>query len=204
MNYTQFQKRVPNVSRETFDNFALYVELVIEYNQKLNLIGKSTENDIWERHIIDSAQLLNFVNIENDTLYDVGSGAGLPGIILSIAGVKLTYLIESKQKKTDFLHMASKFSPNEIVIINERVENLTPIKDSVFVCRAFAPLNKIFSLCSNHIISSKKTIIPKGQNYLDEIAIARKDWSFNFSEHKTITSGESRILIITNLTKCKK
>jgi|SaaInlStandDraft_6_1057023.scaffolds.fasta_scaffold11712_2 16S rRNA (guanine527-N7)-methyltransferase len=204
MNYIEFQKIIPNVSRETFDNLSQYVDFLLEANSSLNLISKSTEKVIWDRHIIDSMQLMKFINSNDGPLFDVGSGAGFPGIILSIAGVKTVYLVESRQKKANFLENAAKFSPNKIIVLNERVELTTPIVGATFVCRAFAPLNQIFTLCNNHINVAKNTIIPKGQNYINEVKFAKKEWKFNFSEHKTITSEESRILIIKNLTRCKK
>jgi 16S rRNA (guanine527-N7)-methyltransferase len=204
MNYSELSKIFPNVSRETFDNLEQYVCFLINTNNELNLIGKSTISEIWERHIVDSIQLLSFLDIENDNVIDVGTGAGIPGIILSICGIKKVYLVESKTKKTNFLEKAKKFSTNEIEIINDRIEKLKPIADLVFTCRAFAPLSKIFNLCEKQLIMSKKIIIPKGEKYMDEILVAKKQWHFNFSEHKTITSEKSRILTISNIKKCKK
>ncbi|MDC0857713.1 class I SAM-dependent methyltransferase, partial [Rickettsiales bacterium] len=129
---------------------------------------------------------------------------GIPGIILSICGVEKVYLVESKTKKTNFLKEAAKLSNNEIIIFNERIENIEPIKDAIFVCRAFAPLYKILNLCEKQLIISKKIIIPKGENYENEIKEAKKEWQFNFSEHKTITSEKGTILTINNIKKCKK
>jgi 16S rRNA (guanine527-N7)-methyltransferase len=204
MDYSILSKIFPDVSRETFYILDKYVNLLLSTNKKFNLIGKSTEENIWDRHIIDSIQLIKLLNLDDDIVIDVGTGAGIPGIILSICGVKTVYLVESKTKKTNFLKEAAKLSNNKIIIINERVENIEPIKDATFVCRAFAPLHKILNLCEKQLIISKKIIIPKGENYINEINEAKKEWQFNFSEHKTITSEKGTILTINNIKKCKK
>ena len=204
MNYHDLADIFPHVSRETFLLLKSYSDLLIKTNEEFNLIGKSTIDNIWTRHIVDSLQLLNFIKNYDIELIDVGTGAGLPGIILSIAGIKHVHLVECRDKKVKFLKKAAQISPNKITIHNDRIENLDPIKSNVFVCRAFAPLNKIFNLCYKQLENSQKIIIPKGQNYKKEINIAKKEWKFNYIENKTITSDESSILIIDNLKKCKK
>ena len=107
MNYSILSKIFPDVSRETFNKLDDYVNLLLSTNKKFNLIGKSTEENIWQRHIIDSIQLIKLLNLEQDIVIDVGTGAGIPGIILSICGVNTVYLVESKTKKTNFLKEAA-------------------------------------------------------------------------------------------------
>lgn len=202
MDFNKFQQIISNVSHETYLNLYNYVDLLKSENQSLNLIGSSTEEIIWERHIIDSMQLMNFIDNKDSILFDVGSGAGLPGVILSIAGLKHVYLVESKKKKISFLQKASCLSPNKITIVHDRIENVEPVENIIFTCRAFAPLTKIFTLCEQHLEKAKLIILPKGENYMDEIKSAKKQWNFNFSEHKTVTSDKSKILLINDI-KCK-
>ena len=122
-----------------------YINLLLGWNNKINLIGKSTENDIWNRHILDSAQLINFLNkneLELVICADIGTGAGLPGIVLSILGIKSMVLIEKSPLKCNFLKEAVKISPNNIEIINDNISNILNRKFDIVFSRALS----LFSL----------------------------------------------------------
>jgi 16S rRNA (guanine527-N7)-methyltransferase len=188
------QKLIKNlkVSRETIEAFQNYHSLLLKWNKKINLISSKTEGDFWSRHIIDSLQLLQFINNNNIHLMDIGSGAGFPGIILSIAGIKLVTLVESDERKAAFLLQASKLSNNKINILNERVENLT-MKCDILTCRAFASLNSIFYLTRNIEISQKYLLL-KGRAYASELEEAKANYSFDYTIYESITSENSKIL----------
>ena len=109
------------INRNKIDN---YIQLLLKWNNRINLIGKSTIDDLWNRHIVDSAQLINFLTdeeIKNAVCADFGSGAGFPGIILSMLGLKHMTLIEKSIQKCNFLREAIKFSDNKIDIINKNI-----------------------------------------------------------------------------------
>lgn len=164
-----------DVSRELFKN---YIELLFKWNNNINLISKNiTINDIWERHIYDCASLLEFIG-PNDKVIDVGSGAGFPGIILSLLGIKDVTLIESDSRKAAFLLQASKFCSNKVTILNERVENL-PLECDILTSRAFASITNILALCNN-IKVKKKCLFLKGKKAIMEIEEAQKEWVFDY------------------------
>ena len=176
-----------------------FQEMVLLANQRMNLIGKSTEKDVWERHIIDSYQLMKYLNKE-DIVLDFGAGAGFPGIVLSICGIKNVYLVESIAKKCSFLQEVVDEITLPAKVLNERVENLKIVID-VIVARAVAPLDKIFSLTFSKKNKAVKYVLLKGKNYSIELDEAKKNWNFIYKSHKSITSCESVILEIENLSK---
>lgn len=158
------------VSRETFLG---YVELLEKWNKKINLVAK--EEDIWRRHILDSAQLFEFID-PKDKIIDVGSGAGFPGVILSLMGAKDVTLIESDVRKSAFLLQAAKLSPNKITVVNERIEKLE-LECDILTCRAFASIDNILNLCQT-IKVGKKLLLLKGQKAMIEIEEAKANWQF--------------------------
>ena len=188
-----------NVSRETLKALEQYQLLTLKWNKSVNLISPHTENDFWNRHIYDSLQLMRYIKCEDIHLVDAGSGAGFPGIVLSIAGIKNVALIESDVKKSIFLHHASKISNNKIDIINQRLENVA-LKCDVFTCRAFAPLQKIFHYGKNITVRNKYLLL-KGADYHKEISDAQKEWSFCYVAHDSLTSKSGKILEISNVRK---
>ncbi len=167
-----------NVSREIFEE---YIQIVLKWNNKINLISKNISyDDIWDRHVYDSMSLINFID-SNDKVIDVGSGAGFPGIILSLMGVKDVILIESDSRKAAFLLQASKLSNNKITILNKRVENVE-IECDVLTSRACASIDDLLNLCKG-IKVQKKCLFLKGKKAIVEIDIASKKWDFEYQIH---------------------
>lgn len=175
-----------NVSRETF---SAYLKLLEKWNDKINLVAK--DEDIWQRHILDSAQLYQFVS-PDDKILDVGSGAGFPGVVLSMMGVKEVTLVESDVRKAAFLLQASKLSPNKITILNERIENLH-LKCDILTSRAFASVNDILNFCRNVKIE-KKLLLLKGQRVMMEIEEAKNFWQFEYQMHQSVTDSNGWVV----------
>ena len=121
---TNFAKSV-NVSRETLAKFQLYAELLKHWQKKINLIGSNTTDSLWERHFLDSAQLMRCIpkNLESGPVYDIGSGAGFPGLVLAIMGLKHMHLVDSDSRKCVFL--------NEVVVIEFKFSTGSPIVSSI-------------------------------------------------------------------------
>jgi len=186
-----------DVSREIIDALKEYHKLVVKWNKVMNIVSQNSVKDLWERHIIDSLQLLKFINNKDIHLVDVGSGAGFPGIVLSIAGVQKVTLIESDMKKSVFLLEASKLSNNKVEIITERIETIDATCD-ILTTRAFANLGKIFRDTQNIVIQDKYLLL-KGENYEEELKEAKVNWSFNCNVHNSITSSQGKILEINNV-----
>ena len=162
--------RITRVSRETIAGLEKYEELIIKANKTLNLIGKSTEKQIWERHILDSFQVIDYIDKNDKIITDLGSGAGFPGLILAIAAkdrkihVKIN-LIDKSQKKIKFLEdTIKKLKLNVHVICKNIFENEKKIVGDVFVARAFKPLSEILKLINNQAPNFKKFFIFLGKN----------------------------------------
>lgn len=188
------------VSREVIENLKKYQELVLKWNDTINLVSKSSIQNFWTRHILDSLQLIQFIDHHNVShLVDIGSGAGFPGIVLSIAGIKEVSLIESDTRKCIFLEKAAKISRNKIQIINKKIEEIE-INCDILTCRALAPLDTIFNY-SRNILVREKFLLLKGKNFSTELDYAKKQWIFNYDLHDSITSEGSKILEISNLVK---
>ncbi|MCC7046403.1 MAG: 16S rRNA (guanine(527)-N(7))-methyltransferase RsmG [Alphaproteobacteria bacterium] len=121
-----------DVSRETLDRLAAYVELLKRWQARINLVAASTLDDVWRRHILDSAQLYRFVEPKSARLYDIGSGAGFPGLVLAIMGLSDVHLIESDRRKIEFLREAARITATKITLHGKRVETIAPA-DADFV-----------------------------------------------------------------------
>ncbi len=186
-----------NVSRETYKKLQEFSFLLEENNNSYNLIGKNTVNNMWERHIIDSIQLLPLIE-KNKLIIDFGSGAGIPGLILSICGVDVVS-VESIAKKIAFQDKVKNKLGLNIRLINDRVENIKIKKNIIVIARAVAPLEKLFQLSDHLLLEGNKALFMKGKNYKEEINKAEKKWKFKFKEYKSKTSEDSVILSIKDL-----
>ena len=145
-----------NVSRETMICFDKYLNLLSDWQEKLNLVGSSTLRDPWTRHILDCGQLASFIKKKDEKIFDIGSGAGLPGIILGIMGYKNIVLVESDFKKTVFITEALRKCNIQAVVENKRVEDLEGMQGKTIVSRAFAPIDKTLFLLSKVKLQSIK------------------------------------------------
>lgn len=179
-----------------------YVELLLNWNKRMNLIGKSTEPDIWNRHILDSAQLMNLLE-KNDINYsscvDIGTGAGLPGIVLSILEVKNMVLIEKSPLKCNFLKEAKKISENNVEIINDAIENVGNRRFDIIFSRALADLSKLLGYSVKLLKPDGKCIFLKGKKLEEELVVAKKVYDFEYIMEKSLTSEEGTIILIKNI-----
>lgn len=186
---------------KTKEKFIKYENLLREWSEKMNLVAPSTLNDIQTRHIMDSAQLANFIP-KDVNIIDLGSGAGFPGVILAILGWNVV-CIESITKKTNFLSaLKQELDLPNLTIINDRIENYlqkTPVNagDFVFTARAFAPLIKIFDYTHK---TKCRLFLLKGREIESEISTAKTKYKFNYELHKSET-GDGFIICINNLKK---
>lgn len=187
-----------NLSDKSLNNLERFIDLLLTYNQSHNLIGKSTIENIWTRHILDSAQLLKYIENNNLVTGDFGSGAGFPGVILSILGLKEVHLIEKSFRKCQFLEMAKKFSENKIVIHQKDVADISNVKFDLIVSRAFAPMDRLLTIIKPFAKKETNCIFLKGKNLTKELEVAEKIHKFTYEAYPSITSEESTIIIIKN------
>lgn len=186
------------VSRENKDKLRQYVDLLIKWNKTINLVSSSSLKDLEQRHVLDSIQLLNYIEKKDISVLDLGSGAGMPGVVLSICGIKKMVLVESDERKAAFLLQASKISSELIEIKNIRAETLPASSYDIVISRAFADLGSILNYCQ-HIEVKEKFLLLKGKTYKEEIIQAKKHWLFKVKIHDSITSIEGKILEISNV-----
>jgi 16S rRNA (guanine527-N7)-methyltransferase len=189
-----------NVPHETWQKFLEYESLLLKWNKNINLISKNSIPDLWNRHILDSAQLINFIDNKSMLLLDVGSGAGLPGIILSILGMQKVILVDSDQRKCSFLSEVKRILGLDIEVINDRVESIENVKVDIITARGFASLNEIFKSVQN--IHYKRMLVLKGESTKNEIIKAQLYWNFACIKHISKTHGGSYVLDIKDI--CKK
>ena len=196
-------EKVYDINKERKKLLESYVSMIKKSQESLNLIGRSTISNIWERHIIDSIQILNHLPKEkkNGFLLDVGTGAGLPGIVLAIMGRHDVILCEKSPKKSNFLKKVQKELSLNYIIHNRRIEDIIIKNVSIIVSRAYASISKL--ILSNFHLISKETIlvIHKGKKYMEEIKDAKKKFFFSYKKFKSITSNEGVILKIENVEK---
>ena len=158
-----------NVSRETLDQFAAYLALLEKWQKSVNLVARATLDIAWQRHILDSAQLARYLPAECKTIMDVGSGAGFPGLVLSIMQDATVHLVESDHKKTVFLQTVIRELGLSAIVHNERIESLAPIAPDVITARAFAPLSKAIGLLAPHMQPHTILLLLKGRNVEEEL-----------------------------------
>lgn len=180
------------------DKLDEFVDAVIKYNQNYNLIGKSTIADIWNRHILDSAQLIKFIDNKNIKLGDFGSGAGFPALVLSILGIKEIHLIEKSFRKCQFLSEVKNISDNKIIIHQKLASDVEPIKFDLATSRALAPLDKLLKITQPFLGKDSKAIFPKGKNLLNELNLIKDKNNFDYKIYPSLTSDEGNILVINN------
>ena len=199
--------RFTRVSRETITSLAKYENMLINDNKNINLIGKSTINEIWKRHFLDSAQVIDFIDKNDKTLVDIGSGAGFPGLVLAIMLkdrkiLTKVKLIEKSPKKVKFLKkLVNEFELN-VEIINKNIfEYPTKLSEDVFVARAFKPLKIILELIHNQASNWKKFFIFLGKTGKSELLQASKIWDIEYKQRVSVTSDDSIVVEINRIKK---
>ena len=195
-----------NVSRETFPDLEEFRQIIINKNNIINLISKRSEQNSKERHIIDSAQIIDLIDINNKICTDIGSGSGLPGIVLAIImkhkNSKMKFkLYEKSFHKSNFLKDVSrKFNLNVEVLQKDIFEEKNLISDLI-VARAFKPLPVILNLVHNNFKFFKEIILFLGKDGKEMLHDVLKEWEFEYNEKTSITNSDSTILKIRNLRK---
>ena len=198
---------ISNVSRETLKELDDYGNSIILKNKDINLISASTEKSINSRHIIDSAQTIDFIdNIEINTCTDLGSGAGLPGIVLAILmkykkpQFKVIFYEKSYHKSKFLVDMSKKFKLNTKVYQKNIFEEKN-LSTDVIIARAFKPLPIIFDIAEKNFKNFKFIILFLGKSGKKILKETIKYWEFDYEEKKSLTNSESIIIKISNLKK---
>ena len=194
-----------DVSRETFDRVALYVRLLTQGAGEHNLIAPSTLATIWERHVLDSAQLVRFEPFNGASWADIGSGAGLPGLIVALLAKGPITLIEPRRLRAEFLsEVVSKLDLADRVTIEcAKVERVQSQFD-VITARAVAALDRLLAITKHLSKSETVWVLPKGKNAQTELAQAQVNWHCDVRVEQSCTDPESQILVLTRVGAKKK
>jgi len=187
---------IMDVSRETLAKLDAYLQLLETWQRAINLVGRSTLRDPWRRHIIDSAQLLRFLPAAPARVVDLGSGAGLPGLVLAIMGVARVHLVEADGRKAQFLReVARRLDLANVTVHAVRIESLA-LQVDVVTARALAPLAKLLPLAWPLLAPDGRMIFLKGATGATELADARSSWSMRDRVETSLADPEGRVMIL--------
>jgi 16S rRNA (guanine527-N7)-methyltransferase len=195
-----------NVSRETMDALERYRLLIMKWAKQINLVGPSTLTHFWERHALDSAQILPIAGTNISRLADFGTGAGLPGLILAALfhdighRVQIT-LVEASGKRCGFLREAARTLGVEVTILNEKIETVAPFPIDLVTARAFAPLEKLLAYASPWMDLGARAIFFKGEDVQSEIEQASTNWTFQSRINTSVTDSRGCVVEILNLKR---
>jgi len=195
-----------NVSRETFPELEEFRSLILEKNKDINLISSNSEAISRERHILDSAQIIDFINKNDKICTDIGSGSGLPGIVLAIimkhkkSNMEF-HLFEKSFHKSNFLREVSKKFSLNTKIYQKNIFEEQNLKTDLIVARAFKPLPIILELANKNFSEFKNIILLLGKNGKEILRESLSKWQFEYKEKKSLTSDDSFVIKISNLKK---
>lgn len=195
----------PSVSRETSGKLTCYHDLLLKWNTKINLISKSNVSEVWNRHIWDSAQVLQFAP-NALTWLDIGSGGGFPGLVVAILASENNAtphvtLVESDQRKAAFLRTVIRELDLNATVRVARAEVLEPVHADVVSARALADLDRLLAYADRHLGPAGTALFLKGENWQKEVEIARKSWSFTLTAHNSKTNPSAAILEIEEIQR---
>lgn len=195
-----------NVSRETLSKLRAFAELLAHWNARINLVAPSTIKDMWQRHIIDSAQLFDHAPEPALHWVDLGSGGGLPGLVCAILAQENRphcqfTLIESDKRKSAFLITTARELELNVTVCANRIEAVQPQMADIVSARALAPLTSLLGLVDRHLRPGGVALLPKGKSYAEELATARAEWQFDVTEIESQTDPLARLLILKDIAR---
>lgn len=201
MKYEELNAIIP-LEREAYDRIDQFSKLLSKWQKSINLVGDTTLDAIWERHILDGLQLIKFEKLfkEDAIFVDMGSGGGIPGLLLGLALNNTIYLQESDQRKCVFLKTVSRETSRNNVIVSEgRIEDTFIHNADVVFSRALSSLDMLLSRSFVQLSAGGQCFFHKGERYQEEIDEAKRNWNFTVDIYPSITNKKAAILHITQL-----
>lgn len=199
----QFQERF-EVSSETLQKLQVYADLLEKWQKTINLVSRYTLQELWSRHFADSAQLMRFIPSGTQILYDLGSGAGFPGLVLGLMRPDLKVsLIESDQRKAQFLKTVSRETSSGVNVLNQRIEMCEDMAvPDVITARALARISVLLELTKGWWSRNPNLAFCflKGETAYKEIQEALSDYNFSHETHKSITNEDASVVLITHVS----
>ena len=197
-----------NVSRETFLDFENYISMIIEKNKKINIISQKTSSkkSIIERHIIDSAQIIDFINFNSNTTTDLGSGGGMPGIVVAIILKNMknnmnVHLYEKSYHKSHFLKEVSEKLNLNTKVFQKNIFEIKNLETGTIMSRAFKPMPVVLDLVYKNFSKYKNLIFFMGKNGKKIFEKTKIDWDLEYIEKKSLTNEDSFLLNIKKISK---
>ena len=193
-----------NVSRETFLRLKEYEKLLFKWNAKINLVSRSTLDNFWNRHVLDSAQFLSSVGEKAGKWVDLGSGGGLPGLVVAILSdeiepVNKLFLVEADARKAVFLKTVCRELGLKVEVYNNRIEELPSMSANIVSARALAPLKTLCLYAKNHLEKDGVAVFAKGENWKAELVEAQKKWIFSYEAVKSTLHEGSVVLVLRGI-----
>ena len=202
MTPAEFAART-NVSRETLGRLRDYVDLLRQWNQRINLVSAASLSQVWHRHLLDCVQLLPYIpqdtKLDGNPLVDLGSGAGLPGLILAILGAQQVVLVESDQRKCAFLAEAARITGVSVLIRAGRAEELPPLHARAVTARALAPLPRLLPWVHRHLAADGTALLLKGARLDEELTALSGRWTMDIVRQPSATDASGVLLVVKHL-----
>lgn len=193
-----------DVPRETMARLEAFVDLLKRENERQNLVSKASLDDVWSRHISDSAQLIRFASLRVRRWLDLGTGAGFPGLLVPLFHPAAdVMLVEARRLRADFLRTAASTLgiAQRVEIVCQRLEAVPARPFDVISARAFAPLPKLFALAERFSTPKTLWILPKGRNAKSELEAAQSSWQGDFRLEPSLTDAEAQIVVATGVRR---
>ena len=193
------------VSRETFERLTIYADLLTRWNPRINLVSKSTLDDLWNRHIRDSLQLLHLPGRKIHQWADLGSGGGFPGLVIALATEpgrpETVTLVESDQRKATFLRTVLRETGTTAQVIAKRIEDTPPLGADILSARALADLTRLLAFAERHLSQGGTCLFPKGRTWKSELQSAQQAWHFSCEAIASQTESQAVVLKIEGLSR---
>lgn len=195
-----------DVSRETLEKLERYTELLKKWNPRINLVSKASLEDMWKRHIVDSAQLYSLVPHPVRHWVDVGSGGGFPGLVIAILALadnspERVTLVESDARKSAFLRTVIRETGARATVITDRIEQVLPLCADILSARALADLPTLLGFAERHLAPNGTAVFLKGASWEKELQVAQQSWSFDHRVDKSVTEDGPVILSISGVAR---
>ncbi|MEH6474389.1 MAG: 16S rRNA (guanine(527)-N(7))-methyltransferase RsmG [Sneathiella sp.] len=200
MTEQEFQK-LTGVSRETLEKFSTYVALLTKWQKAINLVSNKSLPDVWERHVLDSYQILKHAPADKGVWIDMGSGAGFPALIVAMVSDFDVHVIESDHRKCQFMREVSRETSTPITIHTKRIDAVEPFPATVISARALASLEKLLEYSEDFTTDETVFLYLKGQDVDAELTQAAKCWSMSSIKHQSLSSNEGSVLELRNVTR---
>ena len=197
-----------NVSRETIKSFCEYEVLLSKWNKKINLVSKKTLVDIWERHFLDSGQIINYVDASGKRWIDVGSGAGFPGLVVALLlrDRKIDcdlVLVEKNSKKVFFLNEVIRKLNLNVKVFKKDIRSIEPLNADILTARAFSELKELIEIACHHRKEKGICLFLKGQNYKVELDKTLNYWFFDYDVFDSLSNHSGKIIRVKKILNVK-